>query len=43
LFTAGGIKVGSNIKVSYETLDIYDNNAKDFKTFKVVTQLEKLR
>jgi hypothetical protein len=43
LFTAGGIKVGNNIKVSYETLDIYDNNAKDFKTFKVVTQLEKLR
>ncbi len=43
LFTAGGIKVGNNIKVSYETQDIYDNNAKDFKTFKVVTQLEKLR
>lgn len=43
LFTAGGIKVGNNIKVSFETEDIYDNNAKDFKTYKVVTQLEKRR
>jgi hypothetical protein len=43
LFTAGGIKVGNYIKISFQTEEIYDSNTKAFKTYKVITQLEKLK
>jgi hypothetical protein len=43
LFTLGGIKLGSNLIVTYNLLDIFDNSVNDFRSFKVITQLEKVK
>lgn len=42
LFTENQIKNGTNLKIGYYEVELYDTVSKDFKYFKVISSLEKI-